>query len=61
MSSIGIALGLLSVWAVGLALVGFYWVKKELRFARSHKARQRELPFKPSDYVSIAEEHSVHS
>lgn len=58
MSSIGVALGLLSVWAVGLALVGAYWVKKEKRFARKDRDKQRDLPFEPVEYASMAGEHT---
>jgi hypothetical protein len=62
MASLGVALGLLSLWAVGLSLVGAYWVRKERRCAENRrKSRQIDQPRLPfdSEYAGMLGEHSV--
>jgi hypothetical protein len=61
MSSIGIALGALSVWAVGLGLVGAYWVRKEQRCAKERERLrgQQRFSFVETEFSSPYAEHSV--
>ena len=54
MTSIGIALGLLTLWAVGMGLVGAYWVKRERRCVEKrndHIKAQQKLSFPDSALV----------
>lgn len=59
MTSIAISLGLMSVWAAGLAVVGAYWARKERRNATRERLNgQRNFTFPESEYSPLAE-HSL--
>jgi len=59
MTSIAISLGLISVWAAGLGLVGAYWVRRERQCAKRERLKgQRNFGFAESDYSPFAE-HSL--
>ncbi|MGA8042487.1 MAG: hypothetical protein WCA37_06765 [Terracidiphilus sp.] len=45
MIGIGIALALLMVWALGLACVGAYWIRRERREANKKRNPTPYLPF----------------
>jgi hypothetical protein len=61
MTSLGIALGLLLAWALGLALAGAYWIKKERLLAadREGDSKQRKFAFaEHSEYTPLVGTHS---
>ena len=45
MIGIGIALALLMVWALGLACVGAYWIRRERRETETREQLPPYLPF----------------
>jgi len=49
MIGIGIALALLMVWALGLACVGAYWIRRERRETETREQLPPYLPFKSTN------------
>ena len=52
MIGIGIALALLMVWALGLACVGAYWIRRERREANKKRNLTPYLPFQMDERLT---------
>lgn len=62
MTGFGIALGLLMAWALGIALAGAYWIKRERLDApgRAGDKDQRKFAFaERSEYTPLVGSHST--